>query len=95
MSKQRLAALRTVRPEVKIQHNYAVQTVRALPGGKFLEGVIFQCGSDARDAKSAADRMQREFDEDCDPCRTYVLRGNDRIPMYAGLQRQEYGGYRG
>lgn len=95
MSKQRLAALRVVKPEVKVQHNYAVQTVRALPGGQFLDGVVFQCGSDARDAKSAADRMQGEFDVDGDPCRTYVLRGSDPVPMYAGLQRQEYGGYRG
>ena len=91
MPKQRL----TAKPEVKVQYNYAVHTVRALPGGKFIEAGDFQCGGDPGNAKAAADRLQREFDEDCDPCRTYVYRGNDPLPVYAGLQMREYGGYRG
>lgn len=98
MPKHRVSAQlapRIVRPEVQVRYNYAVRTIRALPGGKFEDIGEFQCGPDHVNAKAAADRMQREFDDDCDPCRTYVIRGKDPIPVYAGLQMKEYGGYRG
>lgn len=73
--------------------NFTVKTVRALPGGEFTDGSEFNCGTQ-RDAFNVADRMQREFDTDCDPCRTYVYRAGDLAPVYAGLQMLD-GGYRG
>lgn len=88
-------APRQIKPEIQVRYNYAVKTVKALPGGRFEDSGEFQCGPDPGNAKAAADRLQREFDDDCDPCRTYVMRGNDPIPVYAGLQLKEYGGYRG
>lgn len=90
-----LNAQRVVKPEVAVRYNYAVRTVKALPGGNFETTGEFQCGPDPGNAKAAADRLQREFDDDCDPCRTYVIRGSDPMPVYAGLQMKEYGGYRG
>lgn len=86
---------RQVRPDTQVRYNYAVHTVRALPGGKFESSGEFQCGPDIGNAKAAADRLQREFDDDCDPCRTYVFRSNDMIPVYAGLQPQSRRYYRG
>ena len=77
-----------------VRFDYTVKTVRALPKGIFVDGGEFNCGSPA-DAKSAADRLQREFDADSDPCRTYVYRKGDNIPVYAGLQLDTFGGYRG
>lgn len=61
-----------------------VKTIKALPGGKFEEAGSFNCGKE-EDARAAADRLQREFDADSDPCRTYVYKGEDPIPVYAGL----------
>lgn len=96
MPKPRLQAQRVApKPDVQIRYNYSVRTVKAISGGKFTDTGEFQCGPDPHNAKSAADRMQREFDDDCDPCRTYVHRVGDPIPVYAGLQMKEYGGYRG
>jgi hypothetical protein len=97
MPKQRVSTHpRQIRLEKTViaRFDYTVKTVRALPGGHFQEGGEFNCGSPA-DAKSAADRLQREFDADSDPCRTYVYRKGDNIPVYAGLQLDKFGGYRG
>ena len=61
-----------------------VKVVEALPGGEFRNTVEVGCDT-VQHAKDTADRLQREFDEDGDPCRTYVYKDNDPAPHYAGL----------
>ncbi len=77
-------AARIIRQQPQ-QFNYTVKTVRALPGGKFVEEREFNC-ENGRDANRVADRLQGEFDDDADPCRTYVYRGTDPVPVHAGLE---------
>jgi hypothetical protein len=74
--------------------DFTVKIVRAMPGGKFESSGEFNCGSPA-DARDAADRLQREFDADADPCRSYVYKNGDSIPVYAGLQIDVRRGYLG
>lgn len=83
-----------VRPEVRQEYSHRVETVKATLEREFKVTGAFNVAA-IMDAKDAADRIQREFDEDGDPCRTYVYRNGDSVPVYAGLQRKEYGGYRG
>jgi len=80
------AAHRQARPAIApARFDFTVRTVRAQPGGKFIEGSEFRCSS-IQDAKNSADRIQREFDEDCDPCRAYVYGSGSPVPVYAGMQ---------
>lgn len=74
--------------------DFTVKTIRAHLDGEFVDEGQFNC-ADIRDAKDAADRLQREFDFDSEPCRVYVYRLGEVAPIYAGSQRSEYGGYRG
>lgn len=75
--------------------DYTVRTVTATPKKEFIPTGEFVVGS-LPAAKIHADNLQAEHDKDCDPCRTYVYRSHDpKVPIYAGLQRREYGGYRG
>lgn len=73
------------------QFNYTVKTVRALPREKFTDEREFNC-ENGRDAYQVADRLQQEFDADADPCRTYVYRGTDPVPVHAGLERSTFNG---
>lgn len=66
-----------------------VRVIRAKPGGVFENGSEFNCES-IDNAKQVADRLQREFDDDCDPCRTFVYKGDDPVPVYAGAARFFY-----
>lgn len=70
--------------------DFKVKVVQAFPGGKFEGKSEFNCSSQ-RDAFNVADRLQREFDEDADPRRSYVFRGNDPVPVYSGLASQTDG----
>lgn len=76
MRKQKLKPIRSVSVKMKV--------IKALPGGVFEDGSEFNCDS-VQHACQAADRLQREFDNDADPCRTYVYKGEDLVPIYAGL----------
>ena len=76
-------------PAQKPSFNHTVKTVKATFG--FDGGVQFETSGEFHvhnlsDAKDAADRLQEEFDSDCDPCRTYVYREGEPAPLYAGLQ---------
>lgn len=73
---------------------FIVRRIKAWAGGKFTNVGEHGC-SDIRDAKISADRLQEDFDTDCDPVRVYVHREGTPWPVYAGLQMREYGGYRG
>lgn len=57
-------------------------TVRALGCGRF-ETVGRIRFNDKLGAVRMANNLQAQFDEDCEPCRTYVL-GKDGIPIIAG-----------
>lgn len=70
------------------KYDYTVRTIAAVKGGKFITTGEFNCASGA-DARQAADRLQREFDADCDPCRTYVFNNAGPLPVYAGLGRRD------
>ncbi len=61
---------------------HTVITVRALPGGQFetTGRIPF---SDKQGAMRTANSLQQQFDEDCEPCRTYVL-NKDGLPVAAG-----------
>lgn len=61
-----------------------VRVIEATAKGEFREQVYVGCDT-LQHAKDTADRLQREFDEDGDPCRTYVYKSDDPIPVYAGL----------
>jgi hypothetical protein len=65
----------------------------------WADGVFTSIGEhgvhDIRDAKKSADRLQQEFDADCDPVRVYVYKESSLVPVYAGLQMKEGGIYRG
>lgn len=67
----------------------AVKVIMAIPGGEFVEKVWVGCDT-LQHAKDTADRLQREFDDDCDPCRSYVYKDGDPIPVYAGMARFFY-----
>jgi hypothetical protein len=66
------------------QSSVQVRVIEAQPGGVFVERVWVGCDTFAH-AQATADRLQREFDEDSDPCRSYVYKDNDPVPVYAGL----------
>lgn len=84
-----------VQPEVRPEYTHRIEIVEALRGEKFRVTGEFNV-ADIYDAKNSADRMQREFDEDGDPCRTYVYREGDPVPFYAGMQHLDPGSrYRG
>jgi hypothetical protein len=93
MPKQRISAQKVSKPEVAPRFDFKVKTIQAirLADGeiRFDETGEFNCGS-PRDAYNVADRLQREFDDDCDPCRTYVFKGNDPVPVHAGLERSTF-----
>lgn len=75
--------------------DYTIRTVSAVKGGDFITTGEFIVG-DLPGAKRNADNLQEEHDNDCSPCRVYVHSSKDpAIPIYAGLQMREYGGYRG
>lgn len=64
-----------------------IRVVRALPHGLFeteYEGI---CRGNRVDARLIAERMQEEFDRDCEPVRVYVVR--DGVPIEASLCRRE------
>jgi len=70
--------------KTKQQASVNVKVIEAKSGGGFIERVSVGCDTLAH-AQATADRLQREFDQDSDPCRTYVYKDDDPIPVYAGL----------
>jgi hypothetical protein len=71
-------------PKNHQNHSVTVKAIQALKGGGFEETVSVGCDTQQH-AQITADRLQREFDADGDPCRTYVYKGDDPVPVYAGL----------
>lgn len=60
---------------------FAVRVVTALPGGRFTAAGDIELDS-KRACVAQAERMQTEFDEDCDPKRAYVI-APDGVPVQA------------
>lgn len=69
---------------VKTVERVYLRIVTAVKGGEFngSEDTLLDSKKLAMDE---ADRMQREFDEDSEPVRVYVL-DEFRVPIYAGGQ---------
>ena len=66
--------------------NHEVVMVRAGADGTFYE--IGRMERPTRsEALRTANNLQRDFDDDCDPCRTYVYPEGSVIPIAAGLGR--------
>lgn len=76
-------------PKQQPKSEVLVRVFEALKGGEFKERVSVGCDT-LQHAKDTADRFQREFDSDCDPCRSYVYKDSDPAPVYAGMARFFY-----
>ncbi len=68
------------RPVILVPHE--VITVRALGRGRF-ETVGRIRFNDKLGAVRTANQLQASFDEDCEPCRAYVV-NKDGLPIIAG-----------
>lgn len=76
------------------KYPFAVRVIKATTKGEFIEVNEVHCEYGG-DAFRLADRLQGEFDDDCDPRRAYVFKGEDKVPVHAGLEhscfaRQRY-----
>jgi len=63
-----------------------IKVIEAKPGGEFETISCFDV-PDKKAAMKRADKLQREFDEDCDPVRVYAYFDGNKVPFYAGLAR--------
>lgn len=66
-----------------VAESYTVKAVRACTEGIFLP-IEIMSAENLGQCQQHADRLQAEFDADCEPVRVYVYLGE--VPVYAGLQ---------
>lgn len=95
MAKSKLQAGRRSFPQGKIEKKHGKLSILAIDAQLYKDGLLFQpirdysLGEEAgfMALKREADKLQREFDEDCDPVRVYIC--EDGIPVYAALNAKE------
>ena len=70
------------RPNGAVKAHYYVQVIRAQKGGVYQPFTPVRFDT-IEGALQACNKLQADFDDDCEPCRVYVL-DSIGVPLHAG-----------